>query len=292
MPEWASAKPFTHEQANDDELLRIGNMDHLKKRLDALRPLSQENISRLWPMWEKDDALHVYASNAIEGSTMDLGETLAVLENITVGGKTLGEHLDIVHGQRAYMLMLKLAKDKALVNTTVIRNLHRAVVGGDVDFGGQWREQPVFIRGSRHVPPNYIKIPDLMDEMIAAYETSRTTEHPIATAAKLHLDLVTIHPFVDGNGRTARLLGNLTLIRSGFAPILIDKEDRQTYFNLLERCQMRGEPGKGDPTEFIAYVEGFQVKALERYLRALEVSEGVSFDQSARQVGLKPKEVC
>jgi len=239
-------------------------------------------------MWEKDDALHVYASNAIEGSTMDLGETLAVLENITIGGKTLGEHLDIVHGQRAYMLMLKLAKDQASVNTTVIRNLHRAVVGGDVEFGGQWREQPVYIRGSRHAPPNYLKLPDLMDDMIAKYETSRAAEHPIATAAKLHLDLVTIHPFVDGNGRTARLLGNLALIRSGFAPILIEKEDRQTYFNVLERCQMGDEPGKSDPTEFIAYVERFQEKALERYLCALEVSQGVPFEQSARQVGLTP----
>lgn len=264
------------------------NVDNLKERLDALRPLSQENIARLWPMWKNDDVLHVYASNAIEGSSMDLGETLAVLEDgVTIGGKKLSEHLDIVHGQRAYMLMLKFAKDQVPVTTAVIRALHRVVVGSDEDFAGQWRDHPVYIHGSFHVPPNYIKIPNLMDAMIAKYETLRTTEHPIATAAKLHFDLVTIHPFADGNGRTARLLGNLELIRSGFAPILIEKDDRRAYFNVLERCQMGGEPGLGDSTEFIAYVERFEEKALDRYLRALEISEGIPFDETSRQVGIR-----
>jgi Fic family protein len=263
------------------------DVDHLKERLDALRPLSQENVARLWPLWDKDDALHVYASNAIEGSTMDLGETLAVLQDgITIGGKKLSEHLDIVHGQKAYMLMLKFAKDQVPITTAVIRGLHRAVVGGDVEFGGQWRDHPVYIRGSRHVPPNHLKVPSLIDEMITAYDASKATEHPVTTAAKLHFNFAYIHPFADGNGRTARLLGNLELIRSGFAPILIEKEDRKTYFNVLERCSMGGEPGKGDPTEFVAFVERFEMKALERYLRALEVSENIPFEQSARQVGL------
>ncbi|HEV3157208.1 MAG TPA: Fic family protein [Candidatus Baltobacteraceae bacterium] len=265
------------------------NVDNLKERLDALRPLSRENVDRLWPMWENDDVLHVYATNAIEGSSMDLGETLAVLtDGITIGGKKLSEYFDIVHGQRAYKLMLKLAKDQARVTTTVIRGLHRVVVGSDEDFAGQWRDHPVYISGSLHVPPNYIKVPDLMDEMIAAYDTSKTTDHPVVTAAKLHFNLVRVHPFADGNGRTARLLGNLELIRMGFAPILIEKEDRKTYFNILERCCMGGEPGKGDPTEFVAFVERFEEKALDRYLRALEVSHGIPFDQGSRQVNRTP----
>lgn len=263
------------------------DVDHLKERLKILRPLSSKSIARLWPAWESDDALHVYASNAIEGSTMDLGETLAVLEDgITIGGKKLSEHLDIVHGQKAYMLMLKFARDQVPITTAVLRNLHRAVVGAEEDFAGQWRDQPVFIRGSRHAPPNYVKVPACIDEMIGNYDESRKTEHPVARAAKLHFDLVHIHPFLDGNGRTARLLGNLELIRSGFAPILIEKEDRDAYFKVLERCHMGGEPGIGDPMEFIAFVEQFERKALERYLRVLEIAEGIPFDQSAREVGL------
>jgi Fic family protein len=263
------------------------DVDRLKERLDALRPLPPDHVARLWPLWDKEDALHVYASNAIEGSSMDLAETLVVLQDgITIGGKKLSEHLDIVHGHKAYLLMLKFAKDRIPVTTAVIRNLHRAVVGADEDFAGQWRDHPVYIRGSRHTPPNYLKTPQLIEEMIAAYEESRATEHPIATAAKLHFDLVHIHPFADGNGRTARLLGNLELIRNGFAPILIELEDRKPYFNVLERCSMCGEPGKGDPTEFVAFVERFEKKALERYLRVLEISENIPFDQSARQVGL------
>lgn len=261
-------------------------MDHLKKRLDALRPLSEENIARLWPMWENDDILHVYASNAIEGSTLTLSETRVVLgDGITIGGKSVREHIEAIDGQKAYALMLRLARNKVPVTTAVIRNLHRGVVG-NVEYAGQWREHPVYITGSRHVPPNYVKVPELMDGMISTYETSRATQHPVTTAAKLHFDLVRIHPFVDGNGRTARLLANLDLIRNGFAPVLIEKEDRAEYFAVLERCALSGAPGKGDPEEFIAFVERFEEQALERYLRALEISHGIPFDQSARQVGL------
>ncbi len=222
-------------------------VDRLKERFDALRPLSPDYIARLWPMWEKDDALHVYATNAIEGSSMDLAETTVVLEDgITIGGKKLSEHLDIVHGQKAYKLMLELARDRVPITTAVIRNLHRAVVGSEVEFAGQWRDHAVYIRGSRHVPPNYLKVPELIDEMLAAYEISKKNDHPVATAAKLHFDFVHIHPFADGNGRTARLLGNLELIRSGFAPILIEPGDRKSYFSVLERCSHSGEPGSGD----------------------------------------------
>lgn len=252
-----------------------------------LHPLSPQHIDMLWPMWESEDAHHVAASNAIEGNTLTVAETAVVLiDGTAIGGKTIREHLEAVYGQRAYVLMLNLVKNKTIVTTDVIRKLHHAVVGNDVDFGGQWRKQAVYIRNSRHVPPNYLKVPYLMDEMIEAYQKSIATEHPIAVAAKLHLYFVGIHPFVDGNGRTGRLLGNLELIRSGFAPILLDREDRREYFGILERCHMAGEPGKGDPNEFIAFVEKFEEKALERYLRALEVSQGLPFEQTAGQVGL------
>jgi Fic family protein len=244
----------------------------------------------LWPLWDSEDALHVAASNAIEGNSLTRAETAIVLnDGTTIGGKTIREHLEAVYGQRAYVLMLKLAKNKTIVTTEVIRDIHHAVVGNDVDFGGKWRKQAVYIRNSRHVPPNHLKIPYLMDEMIDAYLKSIATEHPIAVAAKLHLNFVGIHPFVDGNGRTARLLGNLELIRSGFAPILLDREDRREYFSILERCHTAGEPGKGDPKEFIAFIEKFEENALERYLRALDVSQGVPFEQTARQVGLAPR---
>ncbi len=266
------------------------DVDRLKERLNALRPLPADLLAHLWPAWEKEDALHVYATNAIEGSTMDLGETLAVLEDgITIGGKKLSEHFDIVHSQRAYMLMLKLAQNRVPITTAVIRNLHRVVVGADEEFAGQWRDHQVFIRGSRHAPPNAMKLSQLMEEMIVSYDASKTTEHPIATAAKLYFHLVHLHPFADGNGRTARLLSNLELIRNGFAPILIEKEDRNTYFNVLERCHMSGDPGQGDPTELIAFVGRFEEKALERYLRILEIAENIPFDQSAAQVGISPQ---
>ncbi len=266
----------------------MDGVDRLKERLDRLRPLASEHIAMLWPLWDKEDGLHVYASNAIEGSSMTLAETAVVLQDgITIGGKPLREHLDIINGQKAYIRMLEFAKDRIPITTAVIRTLHRAVVG-DVEYAGQWREQAVYIRNSRHVPPNHLKVSRLMDEMLEAYEVARRTEHPVAVAAKLHLDFVSIHPFVDGNGRTARLLSNLELIRCGFAPILIEPQDRPEYFTVLEKCQVVADAGEGDPHAFIAFVEKFEERALERYLRALEISENVPFEESARQVGLIP----
>lgn len=274
------------EPSSSLEAFPMEDVDRLRKRLDSLRPLSPKHIAMLWPMWEKENGLHVYASNAIEGSSMTLAETAVVLQDgITIGGKPLREHIDIVNGQRAYVMMLNFAKNNIPITATVVRNLHRAVVG-DVEYAGQWREQAVYISDSRHVPPNHLKLSQLMDDMISSYERSKAREHPVALAAKLHFDLVHIHPFVDGNGRTARLLGNLELIRSGFAPILIEKEDRRDYFAVLELCHTAREPGKGDPREFIAFVETFEERALERYLRALEISECVPFAQSSREVGI------
>lgn len=140
----------------------------LKNRLDALRPLGPDRIALLWPQWKAEDALFVYATNAVEGSTLTLGETVAVLEHgITVGGKLLSEHLDALNGQKAYTMMLDLARKRASIALETVLNLHRAVVG-DVTYAGQLRDEPVYIRGSLHVPPNHVKVPRLVDEMLHA----------------------------------------------------------------------------------------------------------------------------
>ncbi|HEY0382507.1 MAG TPA: Fic family protein [Candidatus Elarobacter sp.] len=235
----------------------------LKCKLDALRPLNQDRIQLLWPQWRAEDALFVYATNAVEGSTLTLGETLAVLEHgVTVSGKPMADHLDAVNGQKAYSAMLDLAQERAKIGPETVLDLHRTIVG-DVSYGGQLRR--------------------LVGEMLARYDEGMSNgEHPVRVASTLHFDLLTIHPFKDGNGRTARLLENLHLIREGFVPILIGPEEKPRYFEVLERSQV-AVPGVGDPTEFIAYMADLEKEALQRYLAALHTAHGESADDSIRE---------
>lgn len=246
----------------------------LKDLLDALRPLSSGQITRLFAHWRAEDALYVYTTNAVEGSTLSLGETVAVLEHgVTIGGKSIADHLDAINGQKAYALMLDLAQRRAKITVDVILDLHRSVVG-DATYAGTLRDEAVYIRGSLHVPPNYVKVPHLMDEMIAEYTKGfRVGEHPVACAAKLHFRLLTIHPFKDGNGRTARLLQNLALIRDGYVPVLIGPEEKPRYFDVLQKAQI-AVPGVGDPTAFIEYIAVLEATSLQRYLSSLEIAHG------------------
>jgi Fic family protein len=252
-------------------------MEHLpclKEQLDQLRPLSPGRIALLWPQWRSEDALFVYATNAVEGSTLTLAETVVVLEDgVTIGGKPVRDHLDALNGQKAFSLMLDLAQKRAAIDLDTVLALHRAVVGEE-SFAGRLREQPVYIRGSLHVPPNYAKVPKLVDEMLARV-TNAANEHPVGTASVLHFDLLTVHPFVDGNGRTARLLQNLYLIREGFVPVLIGPEEKSRYFDVLQRSQI-AVPGVGDPSEFIAYMAELERRELQRYLAALKTAHGTS----------------
>jgi Fic family protein len=246
---------------------------NLKAQLAALRPLGPERISLLWPQWRAEDALFVYATNAVEGSTLTLAETVVVLEDgVTIGGKSVRDHLDAINGQKAYALMLDLAQNRSDIDLDTILTLHRAVVG-DTSYSGYLRTQPVYIRGSLHVPPNYAKVPRLVDEMLRRLATDIETGHPVAVASQLHFDLLTIHPFVDGNGRTARLLQNLCLIRAGFVPILIGPEEKSQYFDVLQRGQV-AVPGVGDASEFIVYMAGLERQQLRRYLKSLDIAHG------------------
>ena len=253
-------------------------MEHLptlKAQLDELRPLSPERIALLWPQWRAEDALFVYATNAVEGSTLTLAETVVVLEEgVTIAGKTVRDHLDAINGQKAFALMLDLAQSRGDIDLGAILALHRAVIG-DATYAGQLRDQPVYIRGSLHVPPNYAKVPTLMDEMLQRLAADQKHDHPVALASRLHFDLLTIHPFVDGNGRTARLLQNLYFIREGFVPVLIGPEEKSRYFDVLGRGQV-AVPGVGDPSEFIAYMAELERGQLERYLRSLQTAHGDS----------------
>jgi Fic family protein len=233
--------------------MQLAELDALKVKLDALRPLPQAALRNL-----HDDLVlrWTYHSNAIEGNTLTLMETKVVLEGITVGGKLLREHFETINHRDAILYVEDIVRnaDKAKAaepfSEWQIRNLHRLVLKNiDDENAGRYRQLNVTIAGARHVPPDMLLVPQQMAALIQWYDTAAVALHPVARAAKLHLDFVKIHPFIDGNGRTARLLLNLELMKSGFPAIVLPVERRLAYYNALDTAHV-----DGDEEPFLALV--------------------------------------
>jgi Fic family protein len=247
----------------------------LRRHLDALRPLDEAQIRTLWPMVENESVFYTYATNAIEGSTLSLGETAVVLnDGVTIGGKTVREHLDAINGEKAYRHMLGLAKGHAPIDEEVIKDLHAYAVGPEQTWGGLYRNDQRWISGSRYVPPAWTKVRPMMKDALAEYAEDARDRHPVVTAAKLHYNIAAIHPFPDYNGRTARLAMNLHLVRSGFPPVSIAPGDqRADYFKALEASNFDPTPyypnRQGNPEPFIAFITELVQRELARYVTVL-----------------------
>ena len=209
----------------------LHEIDRLKSQIEALGPLPAETLASLREDWE---VVHTYNSNAIEGNTLTLGETKAVLlDGITISGKPLREHLEAVNHREAMRLMFRMAETSKPVTESDVLELHRVILTGiQSDEAGMYRCVPVRVAGSMRVFPNALKVAALMAEMLR--DINETTRHPVQKAARAHYGLVAIHPFVDGNGRTARLLMNLLLLRAGYAPALLQVTERARYYDTLE----------------------------------------------------------
>jgi Fic family protein len=208
-----------------------------KQELDRLPRLSKAQVKNI------EDWLRVeltYTSNAIEGNTLSRQETALVVEKgLTVEGKTLKEHQEAINHAAAWELVKQLAKKGNKVKARDILDIHRLILSKiDDSEAGRFRSIPVRISGSTVILPNALKVPELMEELFVWLKA--TKDHPVKTAAEAHYRLVSIHPFVDGNGRTARLLMNLILVKSGYPAAVIKKEDRLKYLNSLEKAQLGG----------------------------------------------------
>lgn len=210
-----------------------------KELLDHYRPLPSEMVHNLeqWFLVEL-----TYTSNAIEGNTLTRQETAVVVEKgLTVSGKSLVEHLEANNHANALRTISKLVggKSKDLSENTIL-DIHNTILRGiDDSNAGNYRSVPVRISGSMVVLPNPRKVPDLMESFVHNITASKGL-HPVELAAEAHYQLITIHPFVDGNGRTARLLMNLILMQHGYPPALIRKRDRLRYIQSLEKAQLGG----------------------------------------------------
>ena len=205
-------------------------VDNLKKELDNKRPIPKDTLRTLQ---EKINLEWTYHSNGIEGNTLTLKETQVVLEGITVGGKSIKEHLEAINHEHAILFLQTIVKDDNPITEWNIKNMHTLILKEiDNENAGKYRRENVTIKGANHIPPDFVKVPELMEKLILNYKTWNEY-HPIIQATLLHGELVKIHPFVDGNGRTSRLIMNLDLMKHGFNPVIIKKENRLQYYELI-----------------------------------------------------------
>jgi len=220
----------------------LRRIDETKKWIESRRPLAPEEVKQL------DAYFRVgltYSSNALEGNTLTLTETKVLLEDgITVGGKPIRDCYEAIGHAKAYDFMLKAARSNPFVfSEDVILTLHKLFYQGiDAENAGVYRSVNVIITGSEYRPPNPKEVPSLMAEFIVELNEKWDEMHPVRLAAFAHRKLVDIHPFVDGNGRTARLLMNLILVNRGYQIISIPPIMRVDYINALEATRFGTNP--------------------------------------------------
>ncbi|MCC7245186.1 MAG: Fic family protein [Saprospiraceae bacterium] len=206
-----------------------------QQQLEALRPLPAVALQKI------RESLHfewTYNSNGIEGNSLTLQETkLVILDGMTVKGKSLREHFEAINHQDAILFIEKLAQTNTPLKTTDILDVHALVLQKiEREFAGRFRNAGVRIAGANFTPPNALKIDALTDDLLDWLCTAGRMLNPVIQAAVFHPRFVWIHPFFDGNGRTARLLSNLILLKTGYPPAIILKNDRKKYYDALNRA--------------------------------------------------------
>ena len=239
-------------------LLKI---DALKAELDQKRPLTQGEAERLRDEFMVD---FTYNSNAIEGNTLTLKETAMVLEGMTIDQKPLKDHLDAVGHRDAFLYIEDIAKDTK-ISETVIKNIHSLVLMNRPEDKGVFRKIPVTIMGAYTEPVQPYMIEPKMTELHNENEKRKKKMHPIERIAQFHLEFEGIHPFIDGNGRTGRLLLNLDLIQNGYPAINVKFADRKTYYTAFDEFYKNS-----DAEPMIKLVANYVINRIEQYLEILK----------------------
>ncbi|MGB0386911.1 MAG: Fic family protein, partial [Ardenticatenaceae bacterium] len=213
----------------------LSRIKQKKEALDARRPLPSGIVRRLN---EQLAAEWIYHSNAIEGNTLTLRETKLILETgLTIGGKTLREHFEVINHQKAIDYVESLLADEMPLTPFHVRQIHHLVLAAiDDENAGQYRQVSVRIAGATHTPPDAWEVMRLMNEWGDWLNGDALALHPVTRAALAHHQLAAIHPFIDGNGRTARLVMNVLLMREGYPPTIIMKSNRRQYYRVLSQA--------------------------------------------------------
>lgn len=253
-----AVKPADGRYKSAESLLDIINRK--KTELDTRRPLTEGEVARLT---EEFVVEYTYNSNAIEGNTLTLRETDMVLRGLTVDKKPLKDHMEAVGHKEAFEYTSELVKDCIPMSESIIKQIHYLVLADKKEDRGVYRRVPVRIMGAQHEPVQPYLIAPMMEQLLIRY--SESTEHIIPKLARFHIEFEGIHPFIDGNGRTGRLLVNMELMKAGLPPIDIKFTNRVAYYNAFDAYH-----GKRDLSVMEKLFAGYVNERLDMYLRILQ----------------------
>ncbi|MCC8110072.1 MAG: Fic family protein [Ruminococcus sp.] len=209
-------------------------IERKKAELNNKRPLTEGEAARLN---EEFVVEYTYNSNAIEGNTLTLRETDLVLRGLTIDQKPLKDHMEAVGHKEAFDYVSELVKEDVPISESIIKQIHYLVLADRKDDRGVYRRVPVRIRGAHHEPVQPYLIQPKIEQLLLDFAESK--EHIITKLARFHIEFESIHPFIDGNGRTDRLLVNLELMKAGYPPIDIKFTDRVAYYNAFDEYHVK-----------------------------------------------------
>ena len=238
----------------------LSRIDQKKKELDGRRPLTEGEVARLN---EEFIVEYTYNSNAIEGNTLTLRETDLVLRGLTIDKKPLKDHMEAVGHKEAFEYVSELVKDNVPISESIIKQIHFLVLADKKDDRGVYRRVPVRIMGAQHEPVQPYLIEPKMEQLLRDFAES--TDHIVTKLARFHIEFEGIHPFIDGNGRTGRLLVNLELMKAGYPPIDIKFTDRITYYNAFDEYYVKHNLSAMENL-FASYIEA----RIDKYLKILQ----------------------
>ena len=262
IPENAQ-KPADGRRKASRRAISFERIEELKAELDARRPLTQGELERLN---EEFMIEFTYNSNAIEGNTLTLQETSMVLEGITIDQKLLKDHLEAVGHKDAFLYVQDIVSKKIPLTEFVIKNIHSLVLINKPEDKGVYRRVPVRIMGAYTEPVQPYLIEPKITELLAENEKRKSTMNIIERVARFHLEFESIHPFIDGNGRTGRLLMNFELMQNGYPPINVKFSERKRYYDAFDSYSINQ-----DTTQMTNLIAEYVTERLEQYLRVIDV---------------------
>lgn len=239
----------------------LSEIERKRRLLEEMRPLTPGEIKQLRDEFAVE---FTYNSNAIEGNTLTLKETALVLEGMTIDQKPLKDHLEAVGHRDAFLYIEDIAKQQIPLSVSVIKNIHSLVLMNQPEDRGVFRKIPVRIMGAYTEPVQPYLIEPKITELLATNEERKASMNAIERIARFHLEFEGIHPFIDGNGRTGRLVMNLDLIRCGYPPINVKFTDRRRYYDAFDAYYR-----DGDAAAMINLIAEYVNERLDAYLRIL-----------------------
>jgi Fic family protein/DNA-binding XRE family transcriptional regulator len=240
----------------------LDEIDALKIKLNQFRQFDSFRITQALELE------YTFESNRIEGNTLTLRETdLVINEGLTISGKSMREHLEAINHVEAIGYIKQLMERNFPFNERELLSVHNLILRGIIpEDAGRYRRVQVMIKGSSHMPPQPFIVAKEMEDYFIWFEENKSKIHPVILAAEMHERLVTIHPFIDGNGRTSRLIMNLILLQNGYviANIKGDYETRMNYYKTLETAQT-----SNNKEDFLLFIAQVEKECLERYINII-----------------------